>query len=470
MKRKCILKISIGYHSFKRETGLFLKQSNGLKIMLCFSLLVGCRLGYTQPLDTKSDSLPTDQTFVNWAIEHAFPLQNSDNATGTHDLQPLRKMIGKARVVALGEPAHGLHEPLAFRNRLFRFLVEECGFTTIVLEAGLAEARLAADFVAGGQVTAQAAAGNLTIGKPAAETIELLQWMKAYNAKPGHKRKVTFFGMDMQLKGFPNDTTPSHAALDEALTYLTQVDSSAATEIAFALAPYKNRLSVANYPLLSAQEHDRLSAGLDDLIALFERQRLHYIGISSKERYEWAYRNAVVARQTDRLARVLIADPSGKILPEAWTAVNTRDAAMAENVLWVLNQQIDGGKILVYSHNGHAENAVMTGGVWDAFARAPNSAGQYLRSILGKDFFIIGTSFPHSLASAQPGSLDKMLMKVGQPRFLLNLRSAAGHPAVAAWLAIPRPMEANIMTYLKPAPGTAFDAILFISKDNVTKN
>lgn len=467
MKRK--FKMSISHHCFKGTIGLFLKSSNGLQIMLCF-LLVVCRSGYARPLNTMSDSLSTDQPFVNWAKEHAFPLQNSDNATGTGDLQPLRKMIGTARVVSLGEPAHGLHEPLAFRNRLFRFLVEECGFTTIILEAGLAEARLADDFVAGGQVTARAAAGNLTIGSPAAETIELLQWMRAYNAKPANKRKVTFFGMDMQLKGFPNDTTPSHAALDEALTYLTQVDSSSATGMASALAPYKNRLSVANYPLLYAQEHDRLSARLDDLIALFERQRLQYIGISSKERYEWAYHNAVVARQTDRLARVLIADPSGKILPEAWRAMNTRDAAMAENVLWILNQQSDGGKVLVYSHNGHAENAVMTGGVWDAFAQAPNSTGQYLRSMLGKDLFIIGTSFAHSLASAQPGSLDRALMKVGKPRFLLDLRSAAGHPAAAAWLAIARPMEANMMTYLKPAPGTAFDAILFIGNDKVTKN
>lgn len=438
--------------------------------MLCFSLLVVWLSGYAQPLAVKRDSLLNDQLFVNWAIQHAFPLQNTDKATGTGDLQPLGKIIGNARVVSLGEPAHGFHEPLAFRNRLFRFLVEECGFTTIVLEAGLADARLAADFIAGGQVTAQAAASNLTIGSPAAETIELLQWMRAYNANSEHKRKLTFFGMDVQLKGFPNDTTPSHATLGEALAYLSQVDSSAAAETSSALVPYLHRISVANYPLLSSQEHDRLSVKLDDLIALFERQRLHYINSSSKERYEWAHRNAVVARQTDRFARVLVDDPSGKILPEGWVAVNTRDAAMADNVLWALNQQADGRKVLVYSHNGHAENAVMKGGVWDAFARAPNSMGQYLRSTLGEDLFIIGTSFPHSPGTAQPGSLDKTLLRVGKPHFLLDLRSAARNPALSAWLAIARPMEANIITYLKPAVGTAFDAILFIRDDKVTKD
>lgn len=30
-------------------------------------------------------------------------------------------LVGSARIVALGEPAHGAHEPLAFRNQLFAY-------------------------------------------------------------------------------------------------------------------------------------------------------------------------------------------------------------------------------------------------------------------------------------------------------------------------------------------------------------
>lgn len=48
-------------------------------------------------------------------------------------------MIGKARVVALGEPMHGAHEPMAFRNRLIRFVVEQMGFTAVALESGFTE-------------------------------------------------------------------------------------------------------------------------------------------------------------------------------------------------------------------------------------------------------------------------------------------------------------------------------------------
>ena len=55
------------------------------------------------------------------------------------DLIPLKSLVGAARVVALGEPTHGAHEPLAFRNRLIRFLVEQMGFTAVALETGFTE-------------------------------------------------------------------------------------------------------------------------------------------------------------------------------------------------------------------------------------------------------------------------------------------------------------------------------------------
>jgi len=451
--------------TIQNETGfIFNDFSFYFKTILCILLVYKSFSIYAQSTYSKTDTFSNNKLFISWAKNHAFPLQNSDSAIGNVDLQPLKKMIGKSRIVALGEPAHGFHETVAFRNRMFRFLVENCGFTTIVLEAGLGESRLAAEFVAGGGGTAEIAAGKLTIGKPAPETIELLHWMKEYNGNPAHKVKVKIYGMDMQIMGFPGDTTPSHAALDEALTYLSHVDPKLATNITSALSPYINRLSVAGYPLLSSEEHDRLSATLDDLITIFERQRIKFIANGSKESYEWAYRNAIVARQTDRMVRVLPADQPGKIPPEAWMAMNARDAAMAENVIWILNNQTYGGRVFVYAHNAHVKNAETIGGVWDAFAQPPNSTAQYLRSILGSDLFIVGTSFAPSAISAQPSSLDIALLKVGNPRFILDLRKAFNNPPVAAWLAIRRPMEANIVTYITLPTSIAFDALLFLNK------
>src|SRR5262245_24079887 len=88
--------------------------------------------------------------FERWAKAHAIQLQTVELKSDLGDMRQLKSLIGAARVVALGEPAHGAHEPLAFRNRLLRYLVEESGFTAIAIESGLPESRPIHDFVAGG--------------------------------------------------------------------------------------------------------------------------------------------------------------------------------------------------------------------------------------------------------------------------------------------------------------------------------
>src|SRR4051794_10770729 len=60
--------------------------------------------------------------FAKWATTYAVPLTTVESESNDSDLLPLESAIGTARVVALGEPMHGAREPLAFRNRLFRFL------------------------------------------------------------------------------------------------------------------------------------------------------------------------------------------------------------------------------------------------------------------------------------------------------------------------------------------------------------
>lgn len=410
--------------------------------------------------DTFLDSKP----FIDWARHHALPLETSDSVTSNTDLMPLKKIIGNARVVALGEPEHGLHELVEFRNRMFRFLVENCGFTTIILEANFAQSHYAADYIGGSEATAEEAAQKLTIGKPTKGNIELLQWMRKYNADKSHRRKLKFYGMDMEIQGFPGDTLPAHPALDEALKYLSAVDSKEANKMTSALEPYMTRLSVVKYPLLSMEEHDRLSAILSDMTSLFERERIKYITATSKEKFEWAYHNTIVAQQTDKMIRVSPPDQPGQIPPEAWRLMSTRDAAMAENVMWILNNEAEGGKVLVFAHNAHVKNAETFGSVWNAFAQPPNSTGQYLRSMLDSNLLIIGSSCAPSLTTAQQGSLDSALSQVGKPRFLLDLRKATNDDVVESWLKVKRPMEANKVAFLLLQPLRAFDVLLFINK------
>lgn len=404
-------------------------------------------------------------SFVRWATAHAMSIQTVEPGSSIadlSDLRPLKPVIGAARVVALGEPAHGAHEPLAFRNRLFRYLVEELGFTAIALESGLPESRALFDFVAGGPGTAeQVARENLSFGFGTfQENAELVQWIREYNADASHPRKVRIYGIDLSLVGW---MVPTPIALEKALTYLTRVDAVPGQRLRAVLQPYMERLST-EVPAFSPAERDALSAAIDDLIGQLERERMAYIAATSKDDYEWACCNAVVARQADRAFRVLPPQPpGGGVPPSGWQWSDARDAAMAENVHWVLAQEGPTGRVLVFAHNGHVKSAPAEK---QDFERTTNSMGQYLRSILGDDLITIGSSAARNgpgfrAFSLGPDSVDAALVRTGLPQFLLDLRASRDDRDVAAWLAKRRVFAGYLLS-----PGSAFDMLLFIDTLN----
>src|SRR5215218_5709171 len=61
-------------------------------------------------------------------------LDGIDPALGTKDLEPLRKMIGNASVVALGETYHTTGGIYVLKHRIFRYLVEKMGFRVFAME------------------------------------------------------------------------------------------------------------------------------------------------------------------------------------------------------------------------------------------------------------------------------------------------------------------------------------------------
>jgi len=91
-----------------------------------------------------SQSTREDQAFLDWASGTVHRMDGD-----RPDCGPVREMIGGARLVAFSEAMHLARETLAFRNRLFRYLVEELGFTAIAIESGLTGGQLLHDYVLG---------------------------------------------------------------------------------------------------------------------------------------------------------------------------------------------------------------------------------------------------------------------------------------------------------------------------------
>jgi erythromycin esterase len=200
-------------------------------VIISLSFLAACGRG-AAPHPSPPDA------FVLWAKSHAVPLRTVDVSGDDADLRPLQGMVGSARIVALGEAAHGAHEPLALRNRIFKFLVERMGFTAIAIESGITESQRVQEYVLGGDGAArQVVHDDLTWGfGEYEENVALVQWMHDYNADPAHSHKIRFYGVDLSA-GEDAAFGRARITIDAALSYLARVDTASARGMRAAVEP-----------------------------------------------------------------------------------------------------------------------------------------------------------------------------------------------------------------------------------------
>src|SRR5215467_2358173 len=295
------------------------------------------------PAQTKS----TEDDFLSWARGGLHSVSTASGAPQA-DLEPFRKMVGNARVVAVGEAFHGTAEGMSFRNRLFRYLVENLGFRVIAIESGVTEGRVVHDYVAGtpgdiGTVMRQ----GISMGFDRfPQNEELVKWMREWNVDPRHQQKLEFFGFDVPgSAGNSLGRRDVRTALEETLNYLARVDATNEQVFRGRLASVWPRIRMvpdAAYTQLSEAERDHLTAVIADLVSLMEKQEAAYTRASSLTDYQWSYRNAIGARQADTLLRKTD-DKSG------WDSWELRDRAMADNLRWIA-EQTGSAKMLVFAN------------------------------------------------------------------------------------------------------------------------
>lgn len=155
--------------------------------------------GQTFANDAKSESKA-----LRWASSQAVALPACNSAMQASDLGVLASLVQGARVVGLGEGTHGAREFLILRNRLFQYLVENQGFTRIIVETHPVHAEKANAYVQGdgelnNEIVESVFSANRIFGwsaQPYPENRELLEWMRAYNTNSVAEKRVYFYGMD----------------------------------------------------------------------------------------------------------------------------------------------------------------------------------------------------------------------------------------------------------------------------------
>lgn len=427
------------------------------------------------PVPVSSDEAANAGPFVLWAREHSIGITTPEPGHGFADLQPLKAAIGQARVVALGESAHAMHESLAFRNRLWELLVREMDFTAIAVETGFSEGIHVDDYVQGRSADAFSVSRDVYHwGAPKAfeENHQLVEWMREHNHRAPAGRKIRFYGIDLSGGERRGEFTAARQALDASLAYLERVDSALGQGFRSQLAPFLAKFQDKAYSTLSPNERSSLAATIAELVSVFQRRRIAFLEQTTENDYARAFRQTVVAQYLDAHFRNSPA-PDMKD-PDFQEAMNIRDSAMADNLQWVLDREGPRGRVLVFAHNGHVSKSGATKEAYPEFyPRKPRTPmGQYFQSFLRDEMMVIGFTFKQRiqgikveskspLAALDPDSLDGQLARVGAPLFLVDLRAAAKAGPVADWLKRATKTRKNDR-YIELKPINAFDALLFV--------
>ncbi|WP_327277160.1 erythromycin esterase family protein [Streptomyces sp. NBC_01224] len=318
--------------------------------------------------------------FADWLRAHAVPLTHLDREVPLDDLEPLRAIIGEARVVAIGENSHFINEFALMRERILRFLVERCGFTVLAFEYGFSEG-FPLDAWTQGEGTDDDLSAHLDAAIPVGLD-EPLRWIR------GHSRTasppVRFAGIDIPAAG--GSLLP---ALTPVADYLRQIDPETlpavrtATRIAESFAGGSGAAAAPAWARLAAAEQDTLSAVLARLLIRFRSVEPLYVSRSDQQSFDIALRRLEGACHADYTFRAMADLFAGKGLTADPSA---RDVYMAGSVLWHLERFEPGTRVVLAAHNAHIQkspisfNGHLTG----------LPMGQHLHRVLGDEYFALG--------------------------------------------------------------------------------
>lgn len=360
-----------------------------------------------------------------WLQQAAIPFSTTDPAASLDDLEPLRALVGQARVVSLGEATHGTREFFQMKHRILRFLVERMGFTAFAMESSMPECERLDRYVRRGEGDpAVALSGQYFWTWNTREVSDMVAWMRAHNERGG---ELGFHGFDMQFPGM---------AIHNVLKFIAAVDGASLpqfTQKLDCLARYANdwtgQYPSGPYDQQPAAYREACRADLAWVHDTIRDRRADYVARSSTDTWSHALHQARLTIQYDERAA-------------SSDRFAARDRAMAENVLWQLNRLGPRGKMVLWAHNGHV--ATMDGAM-----------GASLRPALGPDMVVIGFAFArgtftalgggsasgrtsHTLDGPRPDSFEHYFQSAGLPRFILDLRNRdLTHPDTA-WLAGPK--------------------------------
>ena len=392
----------------------------------------------------------------------AHPILSTEAAGSLRDLRPLNRMVGNASVVGIGEPTHNSSEFFTMRDRIFRSLVAEKGFTTFGFETAWSTGVSLDRYITTGvgdprEIMRREFQGSYLWN--VREFLEHIEWMREYNKH--HARKLRFMGDDLNYVG--------PEVLDRVTDFVGKTRPELLPEVTDLYAGIRSTAEVdawtQNYFEKPLAERVRLEAATRHVMTTVA-------ALPPSTEQTWALQHA---RATWQVAKLYSYDFSEGIPQEARVF---RDQMMAENVAWW--HRVTGDKILVGAHNGHIAYETSDPVVY------PKTQGAFLREQLGKRYLTIGQGFDRgsfnandsedpefrlrtfTIGSAPAGNNEHTLERVRYDDYVVDLRKLPRQ--TREWLSVERPTRDIGNVYPSPdlpiALGPSYD--LLIHLDTVT--
>ena len=364
-------------------------------------------------------SLPPPKKFVasnqelKWLENNCTPLKTVQAESGFDDLEPLKQMIGNARIVGLGENTHGTSEVFKMKHRLVEFLATKMNFTIFSIEANMPEAYKLDDYVLHGIGNPD----NLLKGMyfwtwNTQEVLNMITWMRKFNESG--KGVVHFTGFDMQFQAGAIDNISKYSEKHDRLLK-SKIDSISGL---FGKFNQMDMRATGN-----SDEVSILKEKCAKVLLYITENKANIARELSVHEYNWLVQNANVLLQCVEL---VLSSKNGN---------NYRDEYMAKNIAWILDNNPN-AKIILWAHNGH-------------IAKQKGAMGKYLSEKYGDKYYNIGflsnsgtytasmsprITSNNVLIKGKPGSFEYSFNKTGIPTFFFDFSQVKENEPTSKWL------------------------------------
>lgn len=342
----------------------------------------------------------------------SWPFPDDDGIAGALD-HFLATRPTPPRVLALGEPTHGVDAFPRLRNAALRHLVEHAGFRAVAIESDALAGLSVDDYVCGGpgDLDDVMTAGFSHGWGASPANRELVTWLREHNRDRAPADRVRFHGIDapteMMYAFSPRaallalhahlatvvDRLPCTVADLERLTG----DDARWTEPDAAWHPSR---SIGSEPEVAT-----LRLLTDDLVALLHTQRPGLVAATESDAW---WRARLQGRSAAGLLRYHagMADPTDARI---YRLSGLRDAMMAENLLAATERD---GPVLVFAHNLHLKRDLSAWRLGDELLEWW-SAGAIAAEQLGEGYAFLacamGAAPGKGLGAPTPGTAEGSL-------------------------------------------------------------